>query len=226
MLGLWRRQRTQSLRLHLSLIWRRGACGWSSPRRSARPCGVGSGAGGRFRGRPLLRRSQLFVIWTSRVSLWCVYDRLMDAEEFLARPTGPPGCSGRPGCAWAHRYRSRVCGGVGAPGLRLVTPLGPEELAAAEVALLYKQRWRMSCSSAGSVHSGCRHWLAESPQGVAIEVYLALIAALLLQLYTGQAPNRRMMELIQFYLLGVASLDELEQGLERERQQVARRKKS
>jgi hypothetical protein len=35
-----------------------------------------------------------------------------------------------------------------------------------------------------------------------------------------------MMELIQFYLLGVASLDELEQGLERERQRVARRKKS
>jgi hypothetical protein len=61
---------------------------------------------------------------------------------------------------------------------------------------------------------------------VAIEIYLALIAALLLQLYTGQAPNRRMMELIQFYLLGVASLDELEQGLERERQRVARRKKS
>jgi hypothetical protein len=61
---------------------------------------------------------------------------------------------------------------------------------------------------------------------VAIEIYLALIAALLLQLYTGQAPNRRMMELIQFYLLGVASLDELEQGLERERQRSARRKKS
>jgi hypothetical protein len=35
-----------------------------------------------------------------------------------------------------------------------------------------------------------------------------------------------MMELIQFYLLGVASLDELEQGLERERQRSARRKKS
>ena len=111
--------------------------------------------------------------------------------------------------------------------MRLVTPLGPEELAAAEVALLYKQRWRIELFFRWiKCILGCRHWLAESPQGVAIEVYLALIAALLLQLYTGQAPNRRMMELIQFYLLGVASLDELEQGLERERQQVARRKKS
>jgi hypothetical protein len=64
---------------------------------------------------------------------------------------------------------------------------------------------------------GCRHWLAESPQGVTIQIYLALIAALLLQLYTGRAPNRRMMELIQFYLLGVATLEELWAGLERER---------
>ena len=63
--------------------------------------------------------------------------------------------------------------------------------------------------------------IVASPGGVAIELYLALIAALLLQLYSWQAPNRRMMELIQLYLLGVASLDELEQGLERQRQRFA-----
>ena len=111
--------------------------------------------------------------------------------------------------------------------LRLATNLGPEELSAAEVALLYKQRWRVELFFRWiKCILGCRHWLAESPQGAAIEIYLALIAALLLQLYTGQAPNRRMMELIQFYLLGVASLDELEQGLEAERQRLSRRKKS
>ena len=111
--------------------------------------------------------------------------------------------------------------------LALVTNLGPEELSAGEVALLYKERWQIELFFRWvKCILGCRHWLAESPEGVAIEIYLALIAALLLQLYTGQAPNRRMMELIQFYLLGVASLDELEQGLERERQRVARRKKS
>ena len=111
--------------------------------------------------------------------------------------------------------------------LPLVTNLGPEELSAGEVALLYKERWQIELFFRWvKCILGCRHWLAESPDGVAIEIYLALIAALLLQLYTGQAPNRRMMELIQFYLLGVASLDELEQGLERERQRSARRKKS
>lgn len=111
--------------------------------------------------------------------------------------------------------------------LRLVTNLRPAELSAGEVALLYKQRWQIELFFRWvKCILGCRHWLAESPQGVALEIYLALIAALLLQLYTGQAPTRRMMELIHFYLLGVADLDELEQGLERERQRVARRKKS
>lgn len=111
--------------------------------------------------------------------------------------------------------------------LRLVTNLSPEELSAGAVALLYKQRWQIELFFRWvKCILGCRHWLAESPQGVAIQIYLALIAALLLQLYTGQAPNRRMMELIQFYLLGVASLEELWAGVQRERVRVARRKKS
>lgn len=100
--------------------------------------------------------------------------------------------------------------------LRLVTNLGPEELAAGEVALLYKERWRIELFFRWlQCILGCRHWLAESPQGVALQIYLARIAALLLQLYTGQRPTKRKMELIQFYLLGVASLDELCAGLER-----------
>lgn len=111
--------------------------------------------------------------------------------------------------------------------LPLVTNLDPEELAAGEVALLYKQRWQIELFFRWvKCILGCRHWLAESPQGVAIEIYLALIAALLLQLYTGQAPNRRMMEMIQFYLLGVADLEELWAAAQRQREQVARRKKS
>ncbi len=111
--------------------------------------------------------------------------------------------------------------------LRLVTNLAPEELSAGEIALLYKQRWQIELFFRWiKCVLGCRHWLAESPQGVALQLHLALIAAVLLQLYTGERPNRRMLELIQFYLLGVASLDELEAGLERERARLARRKKA
>jgi hypothetical protein len=127
--------------------------------------------------------------------------------------------------AWVHlgcnaRYRSirlRVIW-VQAPKevLRLVTNLSVGELSAAEVALLYRERWQIELFFRWiKCILGCRHWLAESPQGTAIQIYLALIAALLLQRYTGQRPNRRMMELIQFYLLGVATLQELCDGLKR-----------
>jgi hypothetical protein len=111
--------------------------------------------------------------------------------------------------------------------LRLVTNLSSAELRAGEVAWLYQQRWQIELFFRWiKCILGCRHWLAESPEGVAIQIYLALIAALLLQRYTGQRPNRRMLELIQFYLLGVATLEELWTGVERERARGARRQKS
>jgi hypothetical protein len=138
--------------------------------------------------------------------------------------------------AWVHlgcqaRYRSMrlrvVWVQTDKEVLKLVTNLAPTELAASEVALLYKERWRIELFFRWlKCILGCRHWLAESPEGVSIQIYLALIAALLLQLYTGQAPNRRMLELIQFYLLGVASLDDLWAGLQRERKRLARHQKS
>ncbi len=111
--------------------------------------------------------------------------------------------------------------------LVLVTNLGAEELSAGQVALLYKQRWQIELFFRWiKCILGCRHWLAESPEGAALQIYLALIAALLLQLYTGERPNRRMMELLQFYLLGVATLDEVEREMKRERERKTRPKKS
>ena len=87
--------------------------------------------------------------------------------------------------------------------LLLVTNQEPQEMPAELVAALYRQRWRIELFFRWiKCILGCRHWLAESPRGVAIEIYLALIAALLLQLYSGRRPNRRMLELIQLYLLG------------------------
>ena len=59
------------------------------------------------------------------------------------------------------------------------------------------------------VSLGCRHLMAESPEGVAIQIYSALIAALMLQLLTGKRPGKRAMELIRFYLLGYADLEEV-----------------
>jgi hypothetical protein len=135
--------------------------------------------------------------------------------------------------AWAvlgckARYRSMRVRLVWVQGpkevLILVTNQTPEELSAALVSQLYRCRWQIELFFRWiKCILGSRHWLAESPEGVAIQIYLALIAALLLQLYTGRRPTKRMMELIQFYLLGVASLEDLEAGLEKEKAGLVRK---
>ena len=48
--------------------------------------------------------------------------------------------------------------------------------------------------------------MAESPEGVAIQIYSALIAALMLQLLTGKRPGKRAMELIRLYLEAVSKV--------------------
>jgi len=109
----------------------------------------------------------------------------------------------------------------------LVTNLSPESLSAALVSRLYRQRWKIELFFRWvKCILGCGHWLAESEGGVTIQIYLALIAALLLQLYAGRRPTQRMMELIRFYLLGWARGDELERGLAQYRRELERRKKS
>jgi Transposase DDE domain len=98
--------------------------------------------------------------------------------------------------------------------LLLLSSLESEELPAHGVALLYRQRWMVELFFRWiKCLLGCRHWLAESARGVAMQVYCALIAALLLALYCGKRPGRRAMELIQFYLLGYATLEEVSQQL-------------
>lgn len=108
------------------------------------------------------------------------------------------------------------------PRVRVVAILGEEEtilvattLPAADfppemIAHFYKHRWQVELFFRWlKCILGCRKWLAESEAGVALQVYLALIAAQLMVLYRGERPNRRQMEAIQFYLMGWATLDEL-----------------
>ena len=111
--------------------------------------------------------------------------------------------------------------------LLLVTNQPHKDMPAELVAALYRQRWQIELFFRWiKCILGCRHWLAESPRGVAIEIYLALIGALLLQLYSGRRPNRRMMELIQLHLLGLASNQEyLQAGLPNAGSFVSRKKK-
>ena len=85
-----------------------------------------------------------------------------------------------------------------------------EDLAAELVALIYRYRWQIELFFKWiKCILGCRHWLAESPEGVTIQVYCALIASVLLVLWTGSKPTKRQWEALQLYWMGWVTLDEL-----------------
>src|SRR5438067_783021 len=62
---------------------------------------------------------------------------------------------------------------------------------------------------------GCRHLISQDPGGIQIQAYCAIIACLLIHLWTGGRPTLRSYEMICFYLSGWADLDELTAHLEK-----------
>jgi hypothetical protein len=89
------------------------------------------------------------------------------------------------------------------------------DLAAELVALAYRYRWTVELFFRWfKCILGCRHLLSTCQNGVEIQVYLALIASLLITLWTGKKPRKATWEMIQFYFMGWASPDELQAHLD------------
>ena len=89
-----------------------------------------------------------------------------------------------------------------------------EKLEAALVALIYRYRWQIELFFKWiKCVLGCRHWMAESIEGLTLQIYCALIASVLLVLWTGRKPTKRQWEALQLYWLGCVTLEELTQVL-------------
>jgi hypothetical protein len=105
-------------------------------------------------------------------------------------------------------YRStRVCD-------RLVIVTSLMDLPADLAALIYRQRYSVELFFRFFKHLlGMRHLLSRQPAGVDIQVHCAVIACLLIHLQTGRKPDKRMMETIGWFLMGLMdeqqALDEL-----------------
>jgi Transposase DDE domain len=89
------------------------------------------------------------------------------------------------------------------------------DLSAELVALGYKHRWAVELFFRWlKCILGCRHLLANNKNGVEIQVYLGMIASLLISLWTGKKPTKRTLEMVQFYFSGLASWEELQAHIE------------
>jgi IS4 transposase len=92
--------------------------------------------------------------------------------------------------------------------IRIVTNL--LDVPADVIALLYHYRWTIEIFFRFMKQTlGCRHLLSGSQKGIEIQTYCAIIACMLISLWTGRKPTLRTVEMICFYFMGIAELDEL-----------------
>lgn len=111
-----------------------------------------------------------------------------------------------------HEKRGRSGGGSTGPasnGLLLIAT-NLLDLPAWIIALLYRYRWTIEIFFRFFKHTlGCRSLLSHDPKGIEIQTYCAIIACMLISLWTGRKPTLRTYEMICYYFIGLAEEDEL-----------------
>jgi hypothetical protein len=117
-----------------------------------------------------------------------------------------------------HEKRGKQGGGTAGPRsdgtLRLAT--NRLDVPADVIAFIYRQRWLIEIFFRFLKHIlGCRHLLSTDPVGIEIQAYCAIIACLLIALWTGKKPTKRTYEMICFYFIGWADEEELLAHLEK-----------
>jgi hypothetical protein len=89
------------------------------------------------------------------------------------------------------------------------------DLPADVIAVIYKHRWEVEIFFRYFKHMlGCRHLLSHCRNGIELQTYAAIIACLLIALYTGRKPTKRTYEMFCWYLMGWAEREEVEAHIE------------
>jgi len=103
------------------------------------------------------------------------------------------------------------------------------DLTAEQIALGYRYRWTIELFFRWFKQIlGSRHLISTKENGITIQLYAGLIASLLVVLWTNVKVNKRTWEMLQFYLIGWASLEELEKHIAKQKakQELAASKKT
>ena len=90
------------------------------------------------------------------------------------------------------------------------------DLPAEVITTIYRYRWQIELFFRFFKHVlGCRHLISHCQNGIALQVYAAIIACLVIALYTGRKPTKATLEMLSWYLSGWASEAEVLQHLDR-----------
>ena len=123
-----------------------------------------------------------------------------------------------------HTTRGRLrsgSSGVDSDGiLRIATNL--QEVPADVIGLIFSERWAIEIFFRFFKQIlGCRHLLIHNQTANEIQTYCAIIACMLIALWTGKKPTLRTYEMICFYFTGMADEDELMAHIEKLKSQDA-----
>jgi hypothetical protein len=111
-----------------------------------------------------------------------------------------------------HEKRGKASGGSTGPACngQLLIATNLLDLPAWIIALLYQYRWTIEIFFRFFKHVlGCRSLLSHDQTGIEIQTYCAIIACMLINLWTGRKPTLRTYEMICYYFMGLAEEDEL-----------------
>jgi len=123
-----------------------------------------------------------------------------------------------------HTSRGKYRGGssgVDSDGiLRIATNL--LDVPAETISLIFEKRWAIETFFRFFKHIlGCRHLLSHDAEGIEMQTYAAIIASMLIAIWTGKKPTLRTYEMICFYFCGMADEGELMAHIEKLKPQAA-----
>jgi len=116
-----------------------------------------------------------------------------------------------------HTSRGKIGGGSTGPESDGVLRIGTNLTAvpAEIISLLYRYRWTIEIFFRFFKQIlGCRHLFFHSQNGIELQAYCAIIACMLISLWTGRKATKRTYEMVCYYFLGLASEAELLAHLE------------
>src|SRR5210317_468141 len=108
--------------------------------------------------------------------------------------------------------KKRFRNGLGGPAQGEILLIATDifDLEAEVIGLIFRHRWAVEVFFRFFKHVlGCRHLLSYNHNGIELQTYAAIIACMLIALWTGRKPTLRTYEMLCWYFTGMADEEEL-----------------
>jgi hypothetical protein len=114
-----------------------------------------------------------------------------------------------------HRKNGKTARGGPAQGQTILIATDRLQEPPEVIALIYQHRWAIEIFFRFFKHVlGCRHLLSYCQNGIELQTYAAIIACLLIALWTGRKPSLKTYRMLCWYFSGLADSDELRRHLQ------------